>query len=48
MNRENDFVVLLSMMVVLTLLATCGTPEPTATTVLTEESAAVPPETSTA
>ncbi|MGD8902265.1 MAG: GDSL-type esterase/lipase family protein [Anaerolineae bacterium] len=48
MNRENDLVVLLSMMVVLTLLATCGTPEPTATTVLTEESAAVPPETSTA
>ena len=31
MNRENRFVVLLSMTVTLLLLATCGAPTPTAT-----------------
>jgi lysophospholipase L1-like esterase len=45
MNRQNRFVVLLSMMVVLALLAACGTPQPTATMVPTSEPAAIPTDT---
>ena len=36
MNTQNRFFVLCSMMVVLALLAACGGPQPTSTTVPTE------------
>jgi lysophospholipase L1-like esterase len=45
MNTENRFVVLLSMMVVLALLAACGAPQPTATTVPTSEPPAIATDT---
>jgi hypothetical protein len=45
MNRQNRFVVLLSMLVVLALLAACGAPQPTATMAPTSEPPVVPTDT---
>jgi lysophospholipase L1-like esterase len=45
MNTKNRMVVLLSMTVVLALLAACGSPEPTATTVPTSEPPVIPTDT---
>jgi lysophospholipase L1-like esterase len=45
MNKRNRFVVLFSIAVVLALLAACGSPEPTATTVPTSEPPVIPADT---
>lgn len=45
MNRENRFVVLLSMMVVLALLTACGPSQPTATRAPTSEPPVIPTDT---